>query len=421
MPWTVKDVDKFKKGLTDKQKNRWVSIANSALKECTAQGGDNLECEVSAIRIANSRVGSHKNADVEHKTRFIEGVHETNDGIDIETRMILSLGAEADDDDDEYQMVLPVGLFHDGWYGEIIITNSFADLMIDHWRNKVLGNREPFIDTNHDRGAANGWIEDLESRDTGVFAKINWTKQGHEYIEDELYKYFSAEIGRVTQIDDGLPAFPVLIAVALCNTPVMNIMPQAHLSDQWSIPNVSIIKPNTDTNPADLSITPDTNDTGGYPVETFAEVLRSLLSLSDEEKGKATDADRAMVAQTIGITIADPTAQEKQSLLVDENKRLSTELSELKGKNLDERIDRVITAAKTEGKILPANEERWRKLMVKDPDGTEELLTAKGPEIDLETHGHGGGGEESKVMSDNEHKVHNAFGHTQEDIEKYGG
>ena len=51
MPWTVDDVDGFKKGLSDKQKRQWVAIANSALAKCEDEGGEN--CEASAIRQAN--------------------------------------------------------------------------------------------------------------------------------------------------------------------------------------------------------------------------------------------------------------------------------------------------------------------------------------------------------------------------------
>jgi len=53
MPWTVKDVDGFKKGLTPAQKKKWVKIANGVLKDCQAKGGK--DCEASAIRIANSK------------------------------------------------------------------------------------------------------------------------------------------------------------------------------------------------------------------------------------------------------------------------------------------------------------------------------------------------------------------------------
>jgi len=53
MPWTVADVDKHKKGLTSTQKKKWVSVANSILKDCQSKKGK--DCEGKAIRIANSK------------------------------------------------------------------------------------------------------------------------------------------------------------------------------------------------------------------------------------------------------------------------------------------------------------------------------------------------------------------------------
>ncbi len=64
MPWTKKDVDRFKKGLTEKQKDQWVAIANSALQSCLKEGGEQSECEASAIKQANGSVGNNsKNAE----------------------------------------------------------------------------------------------------------------------------------------------------------------------------------------------------------------------------------------------------------------------------------------------------------------------------------------------------------------------
>mgnify|MGYP006280679595 CR=1 FL=1 len=57
MPWTVGDVDRFKQGLSDAQKRRWVRIANSALRKCQSEGGQN--CEARAIRQANGTVGNN--------------------------------------------------------------------------------------------------------------------------------------------------------------------------------------------------------------------------------------------------------------------------------------------------------------------------------------------------------------------------
>ena len=63
MPWTVSDVDRFKKGLSAKQKERWVAIANSALASCQKKGGTN--CEASAIRQASGTVGNNQDMEIE--------------------------------------------------------------------------------------------------------------------------------------------------------------------------------------------------------------------------------------------------------------------------------------------------------------------------------------------------------------------
>jgi len=60
MPWTVKDVDKHKKGLTDKQKRQWVKIANSVYKQCMSDGGSDSSCAGKAIRQASGSVGNQE-------------------------------------------------------------------------------------------------------------------------------------------------------------------------------------------------------------------------------------------------------------------------------------------------------------------------------------------------------------------------
>lgn len=60
MPWSTSDVERHNKGLGDKQKEQWVAVANSALASCIEDGGDEDECEASAIRQANSVVSKEQ-------------------------------------------------------------------------------------------------------------------------------------------------------------------------------------------------------------------------------------------------------------------------------------------------------------------------------------------------------------------------
>jgi len=60
MPWTKDDVDSHKGGLTDKQKELWVKVANAELDKCVSKGGNDKVCAPKAIRIANSVVDGMK-------------------------------------------------------------------------------------------------------------------------------------------------------------------------------------------------------------------------------------------------------------------------------------------------------------------------------------------------------------------------
>ena len=53
MPYTVKDVDGFKKGLSDSEKEQWIAVANSVLEKCVEDGGDEGECAAKAIQQAS--------------------------------------------------------------------------------------------------------------------------------------------------------------------------------------------------------------------------------------------------------------------------------------------------------------------------------------------------------------------------------
>jgi hypothetical protein len=66
MPWTVKDVDKFKKGLSDKQKRKWVAVANDVLHRCKSNIGDSgTNCEARAIKAANSSISNNNDMEVD--------------------------------------------------------------------------------------------------------------------------------------------------------------------------------------------------------------------------------------------------------------------------------------------------------------------------------------------------------------------
>ena len=69
MPWTVEDVDKHKKGLSDKKKKQWVRIANAVLAKCMKDGGTDEECAPKAIKQANGVVNTNSGEYVVYKNK----------------------------------------------------------------------------------------------------------------------------------------------------------------------------------------------------------------------------------------------------------------------------------------------------------------------------------------------------------------
>jgi len=53
MPYSIEDVDKHKKGLSDHDKEIWIGVANSVLAKCIEDGGEEATCAAKAIQQAS--------------------------------------------------------------------------------------------------------------------------------------------------------------------------------------------------------------------------------------------------------------------------------------------------------------------------------------------------------------------------------
>lgn len=317
---------------------------------------------------------------------------------------------------DEYQKILPVIKSKSHKYGALEITREMIGAMVDNWKNRVMGEREPYLDIDHYGGEAAGWFPNIEARDDGLYVKIEWTELGREKVEKRLYRYFSAEFGEYMGLEDGEIHYPVLYGAALTNRPLMSNLPAAHLSDN------------------DPAHSDGENDTEGDPrMGTLKDVLDALFALSDDERGKANDEDRGKIAKVLGIKLSDGTETDSVKLsnqivtLKEQMATIKSERDELKAK-LDEkdkaelaaRKANVIELAVKAGKILPKNRETWERLFDADPEGTAEILSVKGNEVDLTEHGSGTGGTEAK-FSDAELETFKKMGLSDEDLKNYGG
>jgi len=369
MPWTVGDVDRFKKGLSPDEKKRWVAIANGALKSCLEKGGDELDCEVKAIKQAN---GSFSGV-VPDLSAFSNPIRPKNH--DEKIHLALADVNDGTSNDPDYQLAFPIGAFKTGKYGEVIITRTYAERMEQHWRDNVLGKRSVYMDTNHDFGEAAAWAEDMKVTEAGLAIKWDFNSRGRELISDRRYRFYSAAIGFAFDIDTGDEKYPVLYAVSLTNDPVMNEQKSEITKEQ-------------------------------------RQQLADAVGIKIAKEPVAEGVELAEAKQTI------ETQKEQLRLVLAEKDAMSTELKTLREEKHAAHKSEVIEKALTDGRILPKNKEAWEKLFDKSPETTAAILAAKGKEADFEEHGHGGGGGEGEHSAE-ELALFRKMGFSVEDIAAY--
>ncbi len=416
MPWTSAEVDRFKKGLTAKQKEKWVQIANNTLRACLKDGGEELDCEVKAVRVANGSFSERRDMSLANAPNPLRP---TDHGARIE---LATAEAEAPDEEG-FQLAFPIGLFRTSKYGELIITRTFAQRMLDHWQSGALGQRSVFLDTNHDFDEANGWAVAMKLREDGLAVKWDFNQLGKERIADKRYRYFSAAIGYATDLETGEELFPVLQAVSLTNTPVMYSMPEAHLSDN---PGSSEPEADTETPPAHSDEGPHSTPKEGNTMISLVDVLGFCQGASAEEKALVLKELGAAEAHQRALALAADvkTLTGERDILAKANTDLAAKLTQLQGEQKAKAKAEAIQAALTEGRILPRDKTYWEGKFDENPGFTAEVLAKLPKAVDLGEHGHGGGGEEkpapaSEAVTAEERAALLKLGLSAEEIDSY--
>ena len=271
--------------------------------------------------------------------------------------------------DNEYQLVLPVGTFHTKKYGEISITSDDVSVMANNYKNKAMANRQPFVDTEHDMGIANGWITDLKADEKGLYAKIEWTDVGKANIENKRYKYFSTAFGEIKDIATGQIIRNVVPAISLTNQPVIYTMPEVHLSEQGDIV--------THDNKTKDKIM----DFKEIKEFRFSDAEKDELSkmFGFAEKIKVVEADKKELSEKLAAK--DEVIKAKDAEIA--------KLSEYKKGVQAKEIEGVIAKALSEGRIKPVDKDKWQKRLEGDFAGFSEILAeipANGA-VDMSEHG----------------------------------
>ena len=178
--WSKKsDISKYKKGLTEKQKEKWIEVANSVLKQCLNNGGKQKDCEGKAIRVANSKVGDSNQSEGGQsmsKTKMKipkKGIRLSEDDQFIELT--------SDDDGNSYFTML-------AYSGGVMKHSLFGNMAIDVSGVKFKQRRIPILE-EHDRSKKIGVASGKPSVDNN---QINFGKV--TVLENDAAREFKSNL-----------------------------------------------------------------------------------------------------------------------------------------------------------------------------------------------------------------------------------
>lgn len=239
-----------------------------------------------------------------------------------------------------------------------------TDLVIDYEHQSLKGGQAP----------AAGWIKDLEIREDGLWAKVEWTDQAREYLKRREYRYFSP----VLRIDPATRRPQELMNVALTNIPAIQGL--SPLVAKWGGEALAAGKSQAKQTSGDLEETV-TPEAPGW------EACREKIHAAEELKARfglepgASEGDlweKSLelfrdLAQSLGLPEEATASQLKGSLEAlkaggPQIKTLQEELAALKARMTEETTARAVEEAMLAGKITPAQRDWALSYCRRDPE-----------------------------------------------------
>jgi phage I-like protein len=229
-----------------------------------------------------------------------------------------------------------------------------VDLVVDYEHQSLNGGRAP----------AAGWIKELNAREDGLWARVEWTAQAGEYLRQKEYRYFSP----VLKLDPETRQPLALLQAALTNMPAMKQVAPL------------VAKCGGDGAQGDMRPTED---------KGVLEDLKLRLGLASEAPGASvwckTQEFFQEVSGTLGLRAQADLGQVKESLVAlkaraAQAEELAREIESLKARLAEEQADRAVEEALNSGKISPAQKIWALEYCRRDPESFR-AFAAQAPKV----------------------------------------
>jgi phage I-like protein len=246
-----------------------------------------------------------------------------------------------------------------------------TDLVIDYEHQSLKGGQAP----------AAGWIKDLEVREDGLWAQVEWTGKAGEYLKQREYRYFSP----VLRLDPASRRPQELMNVALTNVPaIQGISP---LVAKWGGEALTARRPGEAKEEAAPR---ESGAVEACQAEVQArEEFKARLGLEPEAPDgelwqKSVELFRDL-SQSLGLPAEATASQLKGGLAAlmaggEQVQALQDELTALKDRLSEETASRAVEGAMLAGKVTPAQREWALSYCRRDPESFK-LYVDKAPRV----------------------------------------
>ena len=138
-----------------------------------------------------------------------------------------------DDKQQSWIQIMPMGKYEHPLFGELDFNPESLKRFADNFHAKV---RDTDLDVDYDHkefgGKAAGWYVNVEVREDGLWALIEWTDEAARALKNREYRYFSPEFTEVwTHPKSGHTFNDVLFGGAITNRPFLKDILPINLSE----------------------------------------------------------------------------------------------------------------------------------------------------------------------------------------------
>lgn len=240
-----------------------------------------------------------------------------------------------------------------------------VDLVVDYEHQTLKGVQAP----------AAGWVKELKLEDGQIKARVEWTPQGAQYLENKEYRYLSPVIS-VRKTDNKATG---LHSIALTNTPAIEGMNPIVNSENFEggQNNMELIKQLAQL----LGLAEDASEE--EVMEALSSCLEENKALKDAENGQQPPGDGTQdekvvankaVCELLGLKAGAATEDVSAKIMelkggIVDGVNVVAELMALKKQSAERDADEAVTLALKSGKITPAQKPWATSYAMSDPKG----------------------------------------------------